>query len=266
MEQQENALLTAFEVLNESLFPVCAEISLGRQFFDFKKNKYLQLMNLLKTITLVSLFLGLIACESPQNVEGNTFVGQQGDGVDDTEVQKLNQEADLLLEQGKTKAARKLLFQSLELEENKTTYNSLGIADQLDLNYPSAIAYYEKALAMDSNYVYARLNLARTYFESGNSEMGIRLNLQVIAAKADSFTVGTAHLHITKIYVKLGDCGAAIHHHELSKEILAGDVSTKEQLERNARLIEKSCNTPEAKFKMWLKAHPGQGEMHDLSK
>ena len=113
-------------------------------------------MNLLKTITLVSLFLGLIACESPQNVEGNTFVGQQGDGVDDTEVQKLNQEADLLLEQGKTKAARKLLFQSLELEENKTTYNSLGIADQLDLNYPSAIAYYEKALAMDSNYVYAQ--------------------------------------------------------------------------------------------------------------
>ncbi|MBL0018749.1 MAG: tetratricopeptide repeat protein [Bacteroidetes bacterium] len=223
-------------------------------------------MNLLKTIALASLLLGLIACESPQNVEGNTFVGQQGDGVDDTEVQKLNQEADLLLEQGKTKAARKLLFQSLELEENKTTYNSLGIADQLDLNYPSAIAYYEKALAMDSNYVYARLNLARTYFESGNSEMGIRLNLQVIAAKADSFTVGTAHLHITKIYVKLGDCGAAIHHHELSKEILAGDVRTKEQLERNARLIEKSCHTPEAKFKMWLKAHPGQGEMHDLSK
>jgi hypothetical protein len=39
-----------------------------------------------------------------------------------------------------------------------------------------------------------------------------------------------------------------------------------EQLERNTRLIEKTCNTPEAKFKIWLDAHPGQGEMHDLSK
>ena len=37
------------------------------------------------------------------------------------------------------------------------------------------------------------------------------------------------------------------------KQALTGKVVTvisKEQLERNARLIEKSCHTPEAKFKM----------------
>jgi tetratricopeptide (TPR) repeat protein len=222
-------------------------------------------MRILKTIAFAFL-LGLFACESPQNVDGNTFVGHHGDGIDDTEVQKLNADADELLEVGKTKAARKLLLQSLELEENKFTYNSLGIADQLDFNYPAAIAYYEKALALDSSYVDARLNLARTYFESGNANMGLRLNLEVIANEADSFKVGVAHLHITKIYIKLGNCGAAINHNEAAKTILGFDPQTKEQLERNRRLIDQNCNTPEGKLKMWLQSHPDQGQAIDLSK
>lgn len=211
-------------------------------------------MNLVKKIAFACV-LTLFGCESPQNVEGNTFVSYHGEGYGNDEAMRLSEDANSLLEQGRTGAARKLLLQSLELERNKITYNSLGVADQLDSSYASAIVNYQQALAIDSGYVDARLNLARTYSESGNTQMAIQLNLEVIAKESDTFMVGVAHMHVAKIYVQIDSCNAAIRHNDAAHKFLDGNPRAAEQMERNDRVIEGYCNTQQSIIKRILQEH-----------
>jgi tetratricopeptide (TPR) repeat protein len=107
---------------------------------------------------------------------------------------------------------------------NVTYYNTLGIAYYYAKDTVSSYMAFKKALTIDSNYVYARYNMARYYYDIGSYELAVSDFSNVI--KIDPPDLNDAEMYKFRgmTYTKLKDYNSALKDLEMSVKLNPEDA------------------------------------------
>lgn len=87
----------------------------------------------------------------------------------------------------------------------------IAIAYELQEIYDSAIVYYKKAIAIDSNFIISRSKLANIYFRKGDFQQALKENKKIMKMDPDA---DVPYINLGNYYVMFGDTTTAIHYYE----------------------------------------------------
>jgi tetratricopeptide (TPR) repeat protein len=137
--------------------------------------------------------------------------------------------------------AKDCLTQFLEEKEDfADVHNMLGVIYYSQGMLSKAQTYFERALAINSRYIEAALNLAVTYNELGRYDDATRIYNEVLATSKGSTRgdldpltqgkVANMHVEIAEVYQSSGLCELAIEEYNKALELAPGFVDIRVKL------------------------------------